>query len=109
MDEHLLKGHLPALALGLIAERPMHGYALAREINDRAADRLGEGTIYPLLRRLETQGLIKGGWEDGPHGKPRKVYRLTPAGRRQLEAARADWRDLRFLVRRFLGAEWEKA
>lgn len=108
MDDQILRGHLPLLVLGLIGEEPRHGYGLAREIKRRGgtALRLGEGTLYPLLHRLERQGLIRARWEDGPRGKPRKVYRLCAAGRRRLQSGRNDWNALNRLVAEFLGPEW---
>jgi PadR family transcriptional regulator PadR len=107
----MLKGHLPVLVLGLVRDKPVHGYALAKEIKRRGAEklRLGEGTLYPLLYRLEAQGLIRGRWERGTAGKSRKVYMITSAGRRKLRFSEAQWRDLRWLMRQFLGEEWEKA
>lgn len=58
----LLKGTTPGLVLALLAERPRHGYDLARELAARSAGALapGQGTLYPLLHRLEREGLIAG-------------------------------------------------
>lgn len=111
MDEQLLKGHLQLLVLGLLDEEPAHGYALAKRIKDRADGklRLGEGTLYPLLYRLANKGWIRSCKEIGPTGKERKVYSVTRAGKRQLEAGRADWRELSWLMREFLGENWGKA
>ena len=109
MDEQLLKGHLPVLVLGIIEEAPVHGYALAKEIKRRGGRLLktGEGTLYPLLYRLESQGLIASAWEIGPTGRDRKVYRITQAGRRRIAEGRADWLRLCNLMREFLGKEWQ--
>lgn len=108
MNKEVLKGHLPVLVLAMLAERPRHGYAICKELKDRATGtlRLGEGTLYPLLYRLERQGEIRGEWETGQSGKPRKVYHVTASGRRQIRAHKTD---LNVLVRLFtdvLGKDW---
>lgn len=111
MDDQLIRGHLPVLILGLIADRPMHGYELAKEIKLRGADqlRLGEGTLYPLLHRLEAQGRLESDWAPSTRGKQRKVYRITPKGRRKLRDALADWRELKDIFKKIMGETWEQA
>ena len=108
MDKEILKGHLPALVLGILAEQPRHGYAICKEIRTRGAEmlRLGEGTIYPLLYRLERQGHIRGEWQTGKSGKAQKIYRVTASGRRQIRAHDADWRLLMQVFRRLRGKDW---
>lgn len=104
MDKELLRGHLPVLVLAIVAERPIHGYALAKEIKLRGGSllKMGEGTLYPLLYRLENQGFVRSEWETGPTGKERKVYRITRAGRRRIAEGRRDWQALSKLVGCFL-------
>lgn len=111
MDKEVLRGHLPALVLGILAEQPRHGYAVCQEIRRRSprALKVGEGTVYPLLYRLEQQGRIRGKWEDGPNGKPRKVYRVTASGRRMLKAHKTDWEMLGRAFREFLGEGWAES
>lgn len=110
MEQQFLRGHLPVLVLALLDERPMHGYGLAREIKKRGGDmlKLGEGTLYPLLYRLESEGAIAARWETGPRGKPRKVYHITRSGRRRLNAGRADWVQLQRAFKALLGEGWSR-
>lgn len=110
VDREILKGHLPVIVLGLLAESSRHGYAICQAVKERSrgALDLGEGTLYPLLYRLEAQGHIRGDWEQGDSGKPRKVYRITGSGRRLIRAHKADWARLRDLMREFLGEDWAK-
>ncbi len=89
-----LKGHLDLLVLAVLAPRPLHGYAVIEALRDRSeqAFDLPEGTIYPVLHRLERAGLLASDWE--VHGgRRRRVYRLTEDGRRELRAERAAWDD----------------
>ena len=99
---------VPALVLGLLAEEPRHGYAICKAIRERSPEalKIGEGTIYPLLYRLEQQGRIRGRWETGPGGKPRKVYRVTASGRKMLKAHKTDWQLLSRAFREFCGEGW---
>ncbi len=89
----LLKGTTPGLILALLAERPMHGYELARTLEERStgALALGQGVLYPALHRLERDGLIAGAWHAAPNGPERRVYRLTPQGHAALAERQAEW------------------
>ncbi|MCB9916343.1 MAG: helix-turn-helix transcriptional regulator [Planctomycetes bacterium] len=94
-----------ALILSALAGGPRHGYQLVLDLEQRSggAFRLRHGTLYPILHKLEEDGLIEGAWSDeGPRGK-RKAYRLTPAGERFAERQRADLTALLELVLRVVG------
>ena len=84
--------HLELQLLALLDDGPRHGYALRQELRRRSAGSfdLLPGTLYPLLRRLETGGLVESGWQAGPKRR-RRVYRLTAAGGRELELRLRDW------------------
>jgi PadR family transcriptional regulator PadR len=70
--------------------RPQYGYSL-RQALDAGGMPVEEGTLYPLLRRLESQGILESSWDtDG--GSPRRYYRLSPEGRRVYTALRRSWR-----------------
>jgi len=73
------------LILAILRSGPAHGYeiALAVERDSRGAFAFQHGTLYPILHRLEKEGLIEGGWDET--GRRRKVYRLTAKGLRHLE------------------------
>ncbi len=111
MDKETLKGHLPVLVLGVLSERPRHGYSICKEVKARGTGllRLGEGTLYPLLHRLERQGHIRGEWQTGAHGKALKIYRITRSGRKLIRAHQGEWDSLARLFKRFLGKRWAHA
>jgi PadR family transcriptional regulator PadR len=101
----MLRGHLDGLVLGALASGPAHGYAVIvalRDSSDGEFD-LAEGTVYPALHRLEKQGFLSASLNE-VHGRRRKVYELTAAGRRELGEQRADWRRFSMLVTRVMGA-----
>ena len=86
---------------------PLHGYHIARRIEQAAggAMRLSQGAIYPALVRLEQQGWIRASWGVSETGRKVKIYALTDAGARPLEAQIASWEQTTALVARFLGAK----
>ena len=108
MNKELLKGHLPLLILCLLEEHPLYGYAICEAVKERYAGsfKLGEGTLYPLLYRLERKGHIKGKWEAGPNGRERKVYNITPSGKREIHRGQKEWKSLIQLFRDVLGEDW---
>ena len=73
--------------LSLIGEEPSYGYEMVSKLQDRGLELVSEGSIYPLLSRLQKKGLIEGYFVESSGGPPRKYYRIAPEGRRQL----ADW------------------
>lgn len=95
-----------SLLLSLLKEREMHGYEMCKEIVARSDGffSLKHSTIYPLLHKLEKQGVVTSTWREFEGGKPRKVYRLTEAGHRAYRETTAQWRDL-FLALRSLMPE----
>ena len=90
----LLYGALEALILKTLTRGPSHGYAIARFIEETTGEALliEEGSLYPALYRLERRGLIDAEWGTSELGRRAKLYRLTPAGRRQLAAELATWK-----------------
>ena len=89
----VLRGTLDLLILKAVSWRPTHGYAVARWIEQATGDvlQIEEGSLYPALHRLERQKLITARWELSPNKQRTRVYRLTPAGRRQLVSERSRW------------------
>ena len=92
MRAETLKGHLDALVLAVLADEPQHGYAVIEALRDRSegAFELAEGTLYPVLHRLEDDGLLSSAWSDAA-GRRRRVYRLTRRGRSALARGREEW------------------
>jgi PadR family transcriptional regulator PadR len=92
MKGESLKGHLDLLILAVLAEAPRHGYAVIEELRERSGEvfDLGEGTVYPVLHRLERAGLLSSEWGDAG-GRRRRSYHITAAGTAKLAVDRANW------------------
>ena len=90
----LLHGTLDALILKTLARGPLHGYAIARFIEDttREAVLIEEGSLYPALYRMERRGWLEAEWGTSELGRRAKLYRLTDAGRERLGEELDIWR-----------------
>jgi len=90
----LLQGTLDLLILKTLGTGPNHGYGIASRIRQLSEDmlRVEEGSLYPALYRMEEQGLIESEWGPSENNRRAKFYRLTEAGRVQLETATESWR-----------------
>ena len=93
-SSQLLKGVLDMCLLAVIAEEPSYGYEMVRKLDVRGLPLVGEGSIYPLLSRLQRQGLIESYTVESTGGPPRKYYRIAPQGRHRLEEWIGEWRTL---------------
>jgi DNA-binding PadR family transcriptional regulator len=87
------KTDLESLILGVLQESPAHGYEIARRVKTLSASalELGENRLYPSLKALEEDRFVEAIWEPQDGRPPRKVYRLTADGRRELESKRSKW------------------
>lgn len=83
----------PAI-LGLVAEAPLHGYAITSRLEAARFGRLKGGSIYPVLLRLEKEGLVLSTWVAAPSGPGRKEYQATAAGRARLVEQLTTWSEL---------------
>jgi len=90
-QSQLKKGVLDTVILNLLRRRPCHGYDMARML--KGIDRLSirEGNIYPILARLEADGLLASTKQPSQEGPPRKYYELTELGRKTVEAMNRHW------------------
>ncbi len=90
----LLKGTLDMLILQILTAGSLHGYAIARRIEERTDDALAieEGSLYPALYRMESKGWINSEWGQTEHHRRAKFYRLTKAGREHLAGQMAQWK-----------------
>lgn len=90
----LLQGTLDLLVLETLAAAPLHGWGISKRIRQRSAEALevNQGSLYPALYRLEDRGWIAAERGISPEGRRARFYHLTSAGRRQLQAERAQWR-----------------
>jgi PadR family transcriptional regulator, regulatory protein PadR len=103
MRAETLKGHLDGMLLASLEAGPRHGYAIMEALRAGSGGQLElpTGTLYPALHRLERAGLVQASWST-VGGRRRRVYRLTPAGRRALAAERGTWREFSATVTRLL-------
>ena len=91
----LIKGSIDSLLLCLIAQKPMYGYQIIKELDKKSQGyfKFKEGTLYPALHRLERASLILGKWQMLPSGQQRKYYHLTEKGLSTLAESRGQWQD----------------
>ena len=103
-DQDVLQGTLDMLVLQALLFGPAHGYTIARVIQQRSDDHLqvGQGSLYPALHRLEDRRWIASFWSTTENNRRARYYRLTPAGRRQLQAETTRWQQLVRAVSRVL-------
>lgn len=104
-DKGLIGGSTVLMVLSLLKESDRYGYELIRELERRSeqAFQFREGTLYPVLHRMENQGYIKSDWRKAESGKARKYYAITDGGLRQLEAERKQWQQFTESVGRVIG------
>jgi PadR family transcriptional regulator len=88
---------------------PLHGYGIARRIEQTSGDLLSVnyGTLYPALLKLEQEGYISSEWGVSDNNRKAKYYKLTRAGRKQLESEARDWEQTTEILARFLSPEEE--
>ncbi len=94
----LLRGVLDLCLLAVLNDEPAYGYEMTKRLRARGLSTVGEGSIYPLLGRLERDGLVDTYRAASNGGPPRKYYRLTDDGRRALAAGTTEWRAARDAV-----------
>jgi PadR family transcriptional regulator PadR len=101
----LLQGTLDLLILQTLALEPMHGWGVAQRIQHLSKEvlQVGQGSLYPALYRLEYKGWIRSGWRIRENNRRAKFYRLTPTGKKQLEAELATWDRLSVAIASVLG------
>ena len=94
-NRELIKGSSDSLLLCLLAQQPMYGYQIIKELENRSQGyfKFKEGTLYPALHRLEKVGLVVGRWQPLPNGRQRRYYHITNKGHATLARQTAEWRD----------------
>ena len=102
----LLQGTLDMLLLKALQLEPMHGYAIARRVQQLSNDvlRVEEGSLYPALHRIEERGWVESEWGASENNRRAKFYRLTRKGRKQLEQETAHWNRLSVAITRVMEA-----
>ena len=96
----LLQGTLDLLILKVLAPGPMHGYAISQRIQQVSSDilQVQQGSLYPALHRLERRKWVGAEWAASENNRRAKYYRLTAAGRRQLEQEVSNWERIALAV-----------
>jgi PadR family transcriptional regulator, regulatory protein PadR len=101
----LLAGTLDMLVLSALRHGRMHGYGIARFLQQVSGDffQVEEGSLYPALQRLELNGLIEGEWSVTPTKRRARFYRLTPAGLKRLQAETGRYHNMTVAIAKVLG------
>ncbi|HEY0600581.1 PadR family transcriptional regulator [Brevundimonas sp.] len=107
IEIQLKKGALTLCVLALLNRRDSYAYEIASTLSD-AID-MGEGTIYPLMRRMQSDGQVETYLVESSAGPSRKYYRLTDAGRAALETQTAEWRAFVTAVEGVMNADADPA
>jgi PadR family transcriptional regulator, regulatory protein PadR len=99
----VIQGTLDLLILKSLSLQPMHGYGIARRIEQTSGDLLSinYGTLYPALLKLEQEGYVSSEWGVSDNNRKAKYYKLTRAGRRQLEKEAREWEQTAAILARF--------
>ena len=94
------QGTLDLMILTILAREPMHGYGISQRLAALSHDRfqVNPGSLFPSLYRLEQDGKLNAEWRPTENNRTAKYYRLTAAGRRQLEAHRQRWQQISFAI-----------
>jgi len=100
----LMQGTLELLILKTLSRDSMHGYGIAQRIHEAAEDllKIEDGSLYPALYRMEERGWITSEWDVSENNRRAKFYKLTKAGRKQLEAESANWNRVSQAISRIL-------
>jgi PadR family transcriptional regulator, regulatory protein PadR len=107
LSKDLVAASATPLVLAILAEGDSYGYAIIKRVAELSGGHLQwtDGMLYPVLHRLERQGLVAARWGESDTGRRRKYYRITKDGRAQLAAQREQWQ----AVDRALHSIWMKA
>ena len=102
----VVQGTLDMLILKTVALEPLHGYGVGLRIEQisKGVFRINAGSLFPAFRRLERQGLIKGGWRATENNRHAKYYMLTDEGRKKLKTEAREWQTQSVAIARILEA-----
>ena len=94
LRSQLLKGILDGCVLAVIEKEPVYGYELSKKLQEFGLSDVSEGTIYPVLLRLQKNGLIRGEMQPSDSGPNRKYYFLTNEGKGSLDMIASEWKQI---------------
>jgi len=106
INKELLKGSTVILILKLINKKPMYGYEMIKEMEEKSSGvfTLKEGTLYPILHTLEAKGLVESYWDESSSKRKRKYYKIMEEGKLSLKEKEEEWTTFRSTVDSML---WE--
>lgn len=111
MNKEMMKGSIDLLLLSVIAKRDMYGYEIIQALKESSSElySMSEGTLYPALKRLETQDFITSYWQEQENKRRRKYYQITDDGQKAIEIKLRDWKQLNNLIAKWFegGALYE--
>lgn len=101
MDKEILKGSIDILILSLLNQEDMYGYIIAKSIKEKSDNlyEMGEGTLYPALKRMEAKDLIQSYWMESDSGTKRKYYKITDLGKKELKSKFEAWNSINNLIK----------
>lgn len=107
-EKELIGASTSLLILGVLAREPNYGYQIVKRINEQADGLFTwqEGTVYPVLHKLEKEQLIRSKWQPGESGRERKYYYITQKGRRTLSADAERFSAFHELLLRVMGGKY---
>lgn len=101
----LIKGSTGVILLSFLENKAMYGYELAQKVEEYSEGflRFKEGTLYPALKKLETQGLVESYWQESNGGPRRKYYSITKTGKNVLTQSKKEWGTFQKVMNRIVG------
>lgn len=105
INKELMKGSTVILVLSLLSQESMYGYQMIKEIDNKSSGVFAfkEGTLYPILHTLESEGMVKASWEQKEGGRKRKYYAITKRGKTHLKDKQEEWNLFRRTVDQVIG------
>ncbi|MGE7624596.1 PadR family transcriptional regulator [Viridibacillus sp. NPDC096237] len=103
MNKEMMKGSTDLLLLSIIAKQDMYGYEIVQALKQSSDElySMSEGTLYPALKRLESQGYINSYWVENEGARRRKYYELTEEGQNALSGKLKDWQQINQLIEKW--------
>lgn len=100
MDKEMMKGSIDILVLSIISHHDTYGYEIIQKLKVQSNDvyHMSQGTLYPALKRMEQKNLIESYWGESESGMKRKFYRITKAGKQELEKKLDYWGQITALI-----------
>ena len=107
IDKGLIGGSAILLLLSLLEETDRYGYEIIKELEERSNQtfRFKEGTLYPVLHKMENQGFVQSYMAKGETGKERKYYKITAKGKKQLLTKKEEWQIFSLSVNKVIGGD----